>query len=238
MTSVGIIVLAFNEVEDLRKTVEKLIINFNSHNMEIVISTSYFASTPCQAMANKLETLYSEVSVYYQEKPFVAAAILEVVAILKSDVIIYMSADGETPPEYAPILFNKLIEKGADIVSASRWIRGGSLTGYGTCKYLVSKFAQIFCKALFFSRLTEFTYGYRAYKRSVLTQYIYHETKHAFFLESLLVPIRMGRTVYEIPVNWVPRREGVSVVDFSTLLGYVKPIFFVRFRQKKSYIKQ
>jgi dolichol-phosphate mannosyltransferase len=187
-------------------------------------------------MAEQLSTKYPTVHVYYQEKPFVAAAVLEATLELETDVVIYMSADGETSPVYAPILVEKLIKSNADIVSSSRWIGGASFVDYGFAKLLISKLAQNLCKLVFKSDLTEYTYGYRAYKRSVLINCLFHEKKHPFFLESLLVPLRLGYKVEEIPVNWVSRREGTSVVNFLILLSYIRPIFMVRIRTKNSLL--
>ena len=128
-------------------------------------------------------------------------------------------------------------ESDFDIVSASRWIPGGSFTGYGPVKYCTSWAAQKLCKIIYRSSLSEFTYGFRIYKRGILVNNRFKEIKHPFFLESLLLPIRQGVRIAEVPVNWIPRTEGASVVGISTLIAYIKPIVRLRFTRKSKFSK-
>jgi hypothetical protein len=228
----GIIILAFNEVESLAKTVNDILELALDLSYKILISTSIFASTDCRAMANKLAVENRKVRVFYQKRPYVAAAVLEATTQLNCKLIIYMSADGETPAKLIPSLVLKQKVADYDIVSASRWISGGSFTGYGPVKYCTSWAAQKLCKLIYRSPLTEFTYGYRIYKKEVLVNNKFKEIKHPFFLESLLLPIRKGVRIAEVPVNWIPRTEGVSVVGLSTLISYIKPLIRIRLTRK------
>ena len=233
MSSTGIIVLAFNEVAALSKTIEEIKEHLLGRNFQILISTSKKATHECQTRAVLLSELHEEVSVYFQKMPFVGAAVLEAVVELNTDFIIYMSADGETPAKLCPVLIDVIEQGDADIVSASRWITGGSFAHYGVFKWILSASAQMLCKLVYLSSLTEFTYGFRIYRHEVLKTCMFKEQRHPFFLESLLVPIRLGYKVREIPVKWVARTEGVSVVNFLTLLGYLIPVFRVRFSQRE-----
>ena len=233
MSSTGIIVLAFNEVEALSQTIEEIRRHLLGRNFQIIISTSKKATHECQARAVLLSELHKEVSVYFQKMPFVGAAVIEAVLELNTDYIVYMSADGETPARLCSNLIDEIEQGDADIISASRWITGGSFAHYGIFKWILSASAQLLCKFVYLSKLTEFTYGFRIYRHEILKTCLFKERKHPFFLESLLVPIRLGYIVREIPVKWVPRTEGVSVVNFLTLLGYLIPVFRVRLSRKE-----
>lgn len=228
-----IIVLAFSEDEALKDTVGGLLVGFGSLKPTIVISTSQHATSECQSTAIQLGLIHENVSVYFQKEPFVAAAVMEVVRNIPADYVIYMSADGETPAEFAPLLIREIIATDADIVSASRRLPGGSLTDYGLIKSIVSSMAQVVCRIVYNSKLTEFTYGYRVYKYSCLLGINLKEKKHPFFLESLLIPIRLGFNIAEIPVAWVSRKEGESVMNIKTLLSYLRPIVEVRWRRRR-----
>jgi glycosyltransferase involved in cell wall biosynthesis len=213
----GVIVLAFNEVASLKFTIENLIESLSGRSYKIVISTSTFATKECQLMAIELANKNQNVDVYFQIKPFVAAAILEATATLNTKYIVYMSADLETPPEIIPLMIDEINRLGVDIVSASRWINGGSFNGYGKIKYGISLLAQKVCKVVYPNGLTEFTYGFRLYKKEFLSQFNFYEVKHPFFLESLLIPLKFHARLFEIPVKWIPRTEGKSVVTFKVL---------------------
>ena len=230
----GIIVLAFNEVESLKETISQLEIYLKGIDCKVIISTSTHATIECQQMARDLAEKHHNVSCYFQVKPFVAAAVQEAAQNIDSQFLVYMSADGETPAEAVPrmLAMQKLVN--ADVVSTSRWIKGGSFSNYGGVKYLISFLAQQLCRLVYQSRLTEFTYGFRLYRSEILTDYNYHEQRHPFFLETLLVPLRMGYKIREIPVNWVPRVEGETVVNLSTLISYLRPLFFTRIRTRKT----
>jgi len=237
MGELGIIVLAFNEIDSLQETIIGLQAQFPEIKPEIIISTSNFATQGCKEMAEKLATDWPNVTTYYQIQHYVAAAVLEAVEILDTKYVIYMSADGETPFEACKRLFDRINQSNADLVLSSRWIAGGSLIGYGVTKSIISKFAQVLCKVLFWSKLSEYTYGYRIYRREIFTHCNFYEHKHPFFLETLLVPLRLGYRIEEIPVKWVPRREASSVSDFRTLLTYFRPIIAVRFRPLGRFLK-
>ena len=233
-----IIVLAFNEIRSLIETIDTLEESTELESTQIVISTSRFAEPGCRSAASFLAQKYPNVSVYEQRAPFVAAAVLEAINLFDSKFIIYMSADKETPAILVPTLLSEIDNNEVDIVSASRWLKGSSFTGYGGLKWLTSKLAQWTCKLIYLSRLKEFTYGFRIYKSEILKKCVFLESKHPFFLESLLVPMRLGYKIQEIPVDWVPRTEGKSVVTLKTLLSYVWPIIHVRVRNRMKLVCQ
>jgi dolichol-phosphate mannosyltransferase len=228
----GIVVLAFNETFSLRKTLESLVQLLDVDDTEIIIATSHKASDSCKRTALDLAAKYQNVSIHFQTRPYVAAAVLESVEKLRTHFVVYMSSDGETPPEMIPKMLTTIRGKDVDIVAASRWIQGGSFIGYGFIKYKVSWAAQQLCRVLYSKNIREYTYGFRIYKRQIMLNCKFSEPKHPFFLETLLVPLRLGYKISEIPVNWVPRTEGNSVVNASTLISYIRPIVRVRLTKK------
>ena len=228
MNKLSVIVLAFNEVNSLKTTVEEIYDLMGNQDVEIIISTSKNATIPCQEMSASLQEKFSNLSLHFQNRPFVAAAVLEVLDTVKSKYVIYMSADKETPASLIPQLLAHIEMHGSDIICASRWIVPGSFTDYGKIKFLLSWLAQNLCKVVYRSSLTEFTYGFRIYRTSLLKEFVFRESKHTFFLESLLIPLRLNAQILEIPVRWVARDEGSSVVNFRTLISYLRPIIRVR----------
>lgn len=232
-TELGIIVLAFNEVDSLEETITQIRNYLNGIDYEIVVSTSHNATIECQKMARDLAQKYEKISCYFQVKPFVAAAVLEAAHHVNSQFLVYMSADGETPAEAIPRMLETQRLVDADVVSTSRWIKGGSFSDYGGVKYIISFLAQQLCRLVYQSRLTEFTYGFRLYRSEILRNFNYHEQKHPFFLETLLVPLRAGYKIREIPVKWVPRVEGQTVATLPILISYLRPLFFTRFQSRR-----
>jgi glycosyltransferase involved in cell wall biosynthesis len=226
--------LAFNEVGTLFTTINKILQFTDEETCKIVISTSHLASPHTINAAEQISAASERVKLHFQKKPFVAAAVLEVVQDLKSDYVIYMSADMETPPEAVPRLISKISsDSNLDVVLCSRWIEGGGFSNYGARKKLISYFAQQLCRLLYKWDVHEYTYGFRIYKTDILKNLSYQEKKHPFFLESLLVPLKLGYRVAEIPVHWEARTEGDSVATFQTWLSYLRPIFRLTFISKR-----
>lgn len=235
MTELTVIVLAYNEVSSLKTTIERLNGTLSGQDVKIVISTSSLATRECIKMAKDLTAKFENVSLYFQVKPFVASAVMEVAHQSKSKYIVYMSSDLETPPELVATMLDKIKQTGVDIVLASRWIQNSRFENYGKWKYLVSYLAQKLCKVFYPNGLTEFTYGFRLYKKEVLCEYRYFETKHPFFLESFLVQLKFGMKTCEIPVSWTARSEGKSLVNKITLLRYLVPIVRTKLLPKRFY---
>jgi len=234
---VSIIVLAFNEVESLKKTIAELQQLLLPERTQIILATSKSATSECLKVCQELEMEFANVIVNFQREPFVAAAVLESLALVKNDRVIYMSSDLETPPSVVPLMLAECEYFDWDIVVASRWVTGGSFEGYGRAKYLVSWSAQQICRVIYTTRLTEFTYGFRLYKTNLLRELYFREKKHPFFLESYIIPLRLGAKITEVPVNWKPRLEGKSVVNLVTLIQYLRPLIRVRFMQKRTLRK-
>lgn len=235
--TLGVIVLAFNEVNSLKSCVFDILSTFNEIEGELVISTSRAATPECLQVVSELKAIKPQIKVHFQTRPFVAAAVMEAVHKLDTDFVIYMSADGETPASLIPLLYQTIDEKNHDIVSASRWINKGSFQNYGTIKTILSWSAQKLCRIIYGSNLTEFTYGFRIYRRSFLSKCVFKESKHPFFVESLLVPLRVGARISEVPSKWSPRIEGKSVATLFTWLSYLRPIFKTRITPKNELLQ-
>jgi glycosyltransferase involved in cell wall biosynthesis len=235
MTELTVIVLAYNEVNSLNETIKKLNSSLSGQDVKIVISTSLHATHECRKMAEDLEVKFKNVSIHIQVKPYVAPAVMEVAHQSNTKYIVYMSSDLETPPELVATMLEKAKSTGVDIVIASRWIQNSKFENYGKWKYLLSYSAQKLCKFVYPNGLTEFTYGFRLYKKAALCKYKYLETKHPFFLESLLVQLKFNMRICEIPVSWKARDEGKSLVKKITLLRYLVPIFRTKLLPKRFY---
>ena len=236
MNELAIIVLAFNEVRSLEVTIEEVVYLVKNIKTEVIIATSLRATPQCITKALQLEGRFDNVRVYFQNEPYVAAAVLESFQTLNSKYFIYMSADKETPAALIPHLLDKIKRTESDIVCASRWIAKNSFSDYGRIKYIVSLSAQKLCKLLYRSKLSEFTYGYRIYRSELFQKLIFKEKKHPFFLESLLIPIRLKCKIVEIPVHWEARDEAESVVNLPTLFSYIRPVLRILFVRPENLV--
>lgn len=224
MKTLTIIVTAMNETTSLEKTINGIIALDLNIELELIIATSKKASSDCLHSAKLLADRYPKnVKVYFQKNPYVAAAIIEASKLAQHEYIVVMAADGETPYETIPSMIYAMNEN-IDIVCTSRWILKKSFENYGKVKLIINQLAQIMCKIFYPSLLTDYTFGFRLYRKQFLTSPEFKEKKHPFFLESILIPIKMGARCVEIPVNWKPRIEGSSIATKLIILQYLRPV--------------
>ncbi len=86
------------------------------------------------------------------------------------DIIVTMDADNTHPPGLIPHMV-QLIHEGCDVVIASRFENGGSVTGVPFNRHLLSFGARVLFTMLFPTKgVRDFTSGYRAYRVSVIRE--------------------------------------------------------------------
>ena len=115
-----------------------------------------------------------------------------------------------------------------DIVASSRWLDRGGFEGYGFIKLVLNYIFQKIFGLLYGKKLTDLTYAYRLYRKSILEGIVWEELKHPFLLECLLKPLRRGARVTEVACKWRARSEGDSANSFIQMFSYLRIAFKVR----------
>ena len=92
--------------------------------------------------------------------------------------------------------------------------------------------------AMFLTRLNDLTFGFRIFPTALLRMIDWKELRHPFFLETALVPLRLGVTFSQIPANWKPRPEGDSQNSFFANFRYFRTAFRVRFAKSDNLIRK
>jgi dolichol-phosphate mannosyltransferase len=122
-----------------------------------------------------------------------------------------------------------LIEKGYDIVAASRYMPGGKKIGGPFLKTFLSKTAGITLHYIFKLPTYDATNAYKMYRRSIFQNIIIESTGgFEYSLEIVLKAFRKGYKIIEIPTIWHDRQEGVSNFKLIEWLPkYIKTYFYV-----------
>ncbi|HRK01826.1 MAG TPA: glycosyltransferase family 2 protein [Oligoflexia bacterium] len=128
----------------------------------------------------------------------------------ESQAVIVMPADDDYNAGLIDKMFSEF-ERGADLVSASRFMRGGSMVG---CHWVKATLVRISSFTLhFFARLPtrDATNGFRLFSRKVLNALPFESTMgFSFSLECLVKCHRLRLKVTEVPAQWIERRVGKS----------------------------
>ncbi len=136
---------------------------------------------------------------------------------LKPYVLFQMDSDLSHDPAKIPEFLEK-IEKGADFVLGSRYIKGGSIPkDWGLHRKIFSVCANIFIRLGFMKlNVTDWTNGYRAIKVWIVQnaiQEIQNYTGYVFQVALLDNAIKMKATIAELPIQFIDRKEGESKIN-------------------------
>jgi len=126
------------------------------------------------------------------------------------DVIVSSMADLSDPPEVIPQMAAK-IRAGADVVSGSRYMKGGSQHGGPLLKRTLSRLAGLSLRYIAGVRTHDATTNFRAYSAEFLhTHPIESTAGFEVALELTTKAHRDGAVVDEVPSSWHDRTAGES----------------------------
>ncbi len=129
----------------------------------------------------------------------------------QGDVVVVTMADLSDPPGVIPAMVEKIRRGGADVVSGSRYMRGGSQTGGPRFKGLLSRLAGASLHYLAGMQTHDATNNFRAYRRDFLRA-VEVQSLHGFEVAlELTVKAHVGGwRVDEVPSTWQDRTAGES----------------------------
>jgi glycosyltransferase involved in cell wall biosynthesis len=238
--SVSIILPAINETYSLQETVNIIMSTCTPEDIREFFIVLCDRSTPeCIATAEAIRDSIKgiDVIIYYQQRPFVGPAIQEAFERVRGSHVIVMSTDLETDPHLVSRFIELERNCPAGIVTASRWIKGGSFTGYNGVKYVLNFIFQKILSLIFLTHCSDLTFGYRIFPVDLVRSIRWEETRHPFFLETALKPLRLGVRFTEIPAKWKARCEGESQNTFFANFAYFRTEFRIRFMKKEKILK-
>ncbi|HLY73269.1 MAG TPA: glycosyltransferase, partial [Planctomycetota bacterium] len=129
----------------------------------------------------------------------------------RGDVLVTTMADLSDPPELIPVMARKVREEGADVVSGSRYMKGGSQSGGPPLKVLLSRAAGLSLRWIAGLGTHDATTNFRAYSRRLI-QNVPIQSRHGMelALELTVKAHRRGFKVDEVPSSWKDRSAGES----------------------------
>jgi dolichol-phosphate mannosyltransferase len=132
------------------------------------------------------------------------------------DVLVSMDADLSHDPDVVPDLV-EAIERGADLVIGSRWVRGGAVVDWPPARLAISRIGNWYSRTLLGLPLRDSTAGFRAYRSSLLRRIDVHGLRasgYAFQVETAYRSHQLGVPIVEIPITFHERARGVSKMSW------------------------
>jgi dolichol-phosphate mannosyltransferase len=132
------------------------------------------------------------------------------IAAARGEYVLVTMADGSDEPEVVERMVD-LARSGADVVAASRYVRGGRQLGGPRLKSMMSRLAGLSLHWLAGVPVHDATSNFRLYRRSFLDS-ITIESRAGFelALELTVKATLAGRQLAEVPTTWRDRTSGQS----------------------------
>lgn len=141
------------------------------------------------------------------------------------DFIITMDADFSHDPKEIV----KFIETGKeyDVVIGSRYISEGGLEKCRVDRIIISRLANFICKTLFGFKCSDYTSGFRGYRKEVIKKINSDIVSNSYSaLEEILFQCHIsGFSIGEIPIIFHNRIRGSSKLSFFEIICSAKEIF-------------
>ncbi len=222
----SIVVTVFSETFSIRETVEILMARDRGYITEIILLVSPRASGESLRICHECAEKDQRVSILIQKNnPGIGWAYREGMLAASGNFVALMAADLETEPAAVDRMVEEIIETGCDGVIANRWLPGGGFSNYDPIKYVLNWIFQKAFQMLFWTSLSDLTFGFKILSKNVVDSIEWEGTLHEICVETTVKPITHGFHIHQVPSVWVGRKEGKSVNTFFRNLRYVKMAF-------------
>jgi dolichol-phosphate mannosyltransferase len=148
------------------------------------------------------------------------------------EFLVEMDADGSHRPQYLADIVGTAQRRGG-LVIGSRYVRGGSVSGWGWHRKLLSWGANVYCRTLLGLRVRDATSGYRCYPRAVLEAVGLDRVVsqgYSFQIEMVYRCLRQGFEVHEVPIHFEDRVAGRSKVSEGEVRKALLAVLMLRLR--------
>lgn len=135
-----------------------------------------------------------------------------------------MDADLSHHPKYLPAMIVTAQHTGADVVTGTRYKRGGGVHGWNAKRKLISRGANLLAQTLLAPRVSDVTGSFRLYKAAAIRRLMpgVRSKGYVFQMEIMVRARRMGLSVAEVPITFVDRVYGASKLGAGEITSYVK----------------
>jgi len=206
---IGILVVAYNAVSTLSKTLDRIPQDFRGKIAEIFVcddasqDDTYLVGLGYQQVTKDLPitVVRHEVNLGYggnQKAGYQLAAEHDL------DIIVLLHADGQYAPELLPEIVAPLERGECDAVFGSRMMSKGEARkgGMPAYKYLGNRILTTLENRVLGTQLTEFHSGYRAYRVAALADLDLSESSDGFNFDTQIIIqlVDKGKRIVEIPI--------------------------------------
>lgn len=216
---ISVVIPVYNEGDNIQVCVRRLAETLSDTPHELLVCYDFDEDTTLPALAAMTDRPDTVRLVRNSLGKGVANALIAGFAAARGDVIISSMADLSDPPSVIPLMAAKIRDGGADVVSGSRYMPGGSQTGGPRLKTAMSRTAGLSLHYVGRLPTHDATTNFRGYSRRFLRE-VAVESERGFEvgLELTTKAHLLGYRVDEVPSSWEDRTAGESRFD---LVGWL-----------------
>lgn len=149
-----------------------------------------------------------------------------------------MDSDLAQDPKELERFIKKIQKENADLVIGSRYMIGGRIANVSLTRRILSKIINKFLYILLRINVTDYTNGFRLYRKNAVEYLVNSDMKSTGFItlsESLYKLNKKGFKIEEVPITLYQRKEGKSTVNLNELTTSL--IFIFKMKIEEDYLK-
>ncbi len=215
-TSLTVFVLANNETDLLRATIDAIKNNCADGDLEKIIIVAKSDSCPASNEARKLAESDEKIELYVQKSTTAQLCLAELPALATGSHFVIMAADMEMDPGNLSAFIQKAKEHPRRIICAAKWLPESTVIGYGLFHSVCSRTMNRFISLLFQKKVFDPFSIYQIYPVSLYKSMNFDKPEN-FLYEYTLKPLYLGEEYEEIPTVYQKRKSGKSNFKIFTL---------------------
>lgn len=139
---------------------------------------------------------------------------------------VIIDSDLQHDPSYIIPMFKIVADKKCDIVSGTRYSKGGMICGWSLKRKMVSNIANNIAKYTIGIKASDLTGSFRMYKTDVLKSILKLVQCKGFGIQMEIIARAesMGYKIEETPIIFYDRNSGVSKLGVSEIYMYLKAL--------------
>jgi len=225
--NLSVIIAAYNEEKNILETIKRVL---KTVPMAEIIVVDDGSKDETVKVASSIKSKNIKVVSY---KPNKGKGRAIKIGVNKStrNIQAQIDADSQFPPEELPGLVKPILENKADVVFASRFIKGstiqkGSLTRMRRlANFVVSGITSVLCG----KRFTDVNAGFKAWKSEVIKDIDFHCNHFAYEPEIAIKGTEKKYRFFEVPVNYKGRQLGITNVKLLRD-GIIIPLYLLKLK--------
>jgi hypothetical protein len=229
--SVEIFIFATDEHDSLIQTVHSIVSSCDKNDIKrILIIHPKTATESCLSAIDGLKGEFPGfVDDEIQVHEGLGGAISDSKQWLTASHVILHCADLAIDLSTVPEMINEEKNNPDWLVKTSRWLRPGSFHNYSSVKKFFNRIAQAFLRVLYHSKVTDFTNPVQIMPSETFKKFPLKESFTPVMLELVLIPVKMGVKIKELPTEYFGREEGKSKNSFILTILYMRTALRVKF---------